>query len=92
MIQTYKIIHGIEDIPSERFFTVVTNLATRRHTHKLEKPRCKMSFRLQHFSQRIINEWNALPSSVLIAKDVNDFKSKLDSQVVGTMKWCMNIN
>ena len=79
MIQTYKIIHGIEDIPSERFFTVVTNVATRGHNHKLEKPRCKTSFRLQHFSQRIINEWNALPSFVVNSKDVNDFKSKLDS-------------
>ena len=79
MIQTYKIIHGIEDIPSERFCTVVTNLATGGHNHKLEKPRCKTSFRLQHFSQRIINEWNALPFSVVNAKDVNDFKSKLDS-------------
>ena len=38
-----------------------------------------MSFRLQHFSQRIIIEWNALPSSVVNAKDVNDYKSKLDS-------------
>ena len=79
MIQTYKIIHGIEDIPSERFFTVVTNLATRGHNHKVEKPRCKTSFRIQHFSQRIINEWNAPPSSVVNPKDVNDFKYKLDS-------------
>ena len=55
MIQTYKIIHGIEAIASERFFTAVTNLETLEHKHKLEKPRCKTSFRLQHFSQRIIN-------------------------------------
>ena len=56
MIQTYKIIHGIEAIASERFFTAVTNLETREHKHKLEKKtRCKTSFRLQHFSQRIIN-------------------------------------
>ena len=32
------------------------------------------SFRLQHFSQRIINDWNALPPYVVNAKDVNDFK------------------
>ena len=56
-----------------------TNLATCGHNHKLEKPRCKTSLRLQHFSRRIIKEWNALPSSVVNAKDVNDFKSKLDS-------------
>ena len=79
MIQTFKIIHRIEDIPSERFFTIVSNLTTHGHNFKLDKPRCQTTFRHQHFSQRIINEWNALPSYVVNAKDLNDFKSKLDS-------------
>ena len=78
MLQTFKILHKIEDIPSERFFTIISNPSTRGHNFKLEKPRCRTSFRLQHFSQRIINDWNALPSYVVNAKDVNDFKSKLD--------------
>ena len=78
MLQTFKILHKIEDIPSERFFTIVSNPSTRGHNFKLEKPRCRTSFGLQHFSQRIINDWNALPSYVVNAKDVNDFKSKLD--------------
>ncbi|MES9971492.1 MAG: reverse transcriptase family protein, partial [Candidatus Thiodiazotropha sp.] len=78
MLQTFKILNGLEDIPSERFFNVATNSSTRGHNFKLEKPRCNTSFRLQHFSQRIINDWNALPSFVVNAKDVKDFKAKLD--------------
>ena len=148
MIQTFKIIHGIEGVPSERFFTIVSNPTTHGHNFKLDKPvfpealpgvlgnrgtktifqgnkglkikgtqailgnrehrksrfcfrgtrpffrgeqgnrypsswvglkpRCKTTFRLQHFSQRIINDWNALPSFVVNAKYMNDFKSKLD--------------
>ena len=34
--------------------------------------------RLQHFSQRIINDWNSLPEQVVAGKDVNEFNSKLD--------------
>ncbi len=60
MIQTFKIIRGIEDIPSDRFFTICHSM-TRGHEYKLAKPRCTTSFRLQQFSQRIINDWNSLP-------------------------------
>ena len=78
MIQTFKIIYRIEDIPSERFYTIVSNSTTRGHNFKLDKPRCQTTFKLQHFSQRIISEWNALPSYVVNAKDLNGFKSKSD--------------
>ena len=30
------------------------------------------------FSQRIINDWNSLPEGAVLAKDVNEFKSKID--------------
>lgn len=78
MLQTFKIIKGIENIPSERFFSVITTSTTRGHSFKLEKPRCRTSIRLQQFSQRIINDWNALPEHVVNAIDVNNFKAKLD--------------
>ena len=78
MIQTFKIIKGIEDIPSERFFRLCTSSSTRGHSLKLEKPRCRTTLRLQQFSQRIINDWNSLPEGAVLAKDVNEFKSKID--------------
>ena len=36
MIQTFKIIKAIEDIPSERFFKLCTSLSTRGHTEHSE--------------------------------------------------------
>ena len=78
MIQAFKIIKGIEDIPSERFFKLCTSSSTRGHSLKLEKPRCRTTLRLQQFSQRIINDWNSLPEGAVLAKDVNEFKSKID--------------
>ena len=56
MIQTFKIIKGIEDIPSERFINLCTSSSTRGHSVKLKKPRCRTTLRLQQFSQRIIND------------------------------------
>lgn len=78
MIQTFKIIRELEDIPRDRFFMLSSSTLTRGHSLKIEKPRCNTTTRLRHFSQRVINDWNALPGSVVQAKDVNDFKTKLD--------------
>ena len=77
MIQTFKIIKGLKDIPVERFFTIV-NSNTRGHMCKLVNPRCNTPFRLQHFSQRIINDWNELSTNVIWAKTVDEFKILLD--------------
>ena len=77
LIQTYKILHGLENIPIERFF-VLTESRIRGHNYKLEKSRCNTTFRLNQFSQRVINRWNGLPHYVVNAKSLNSFKSQLD--------------
>ena len=61
MIQTFKIVKGLEDIPTERFFKFCKQSSTRGHSLKLEKPRCRTTTRQQHVSQRVINDWNSLP-------------------------------
>ena len=40
LIQLLKMIHGIDDIDVTKFMSFSTN-TTRRHMHKLNKPRCK---------------------------------------------------
>ena len=77
LIQTYKILHGFENIPEERFL-VLSESRTRGHNYKLEKSRCNTTFRLNQFSQRVIKRWNALPHNVVNAKSVNSFKPQLD--------------
>ena len=72
----FKIIKGIEDIPSERFFKLCTSSLTRGHSLKLEKSRCRTTLQLQQFSQRFINSWSSLPEVAVLVKDVNELKSK----------------
>jgi len=44
-----------------------TNTNTRGHKYKLFKPRCTASIRQQFFVDRVINVWNALPSTANFA-------------------------
>ena len=53
--------------------------ATRGHKDKLYKPMAKTTLRLSTFSNRIIKEWNSLPSEVISVQDINDFKNKYDN-------------
>ena len=77
MIQVFKIMKGIDDVPIEDFFQVADS-STRGHSLKLFKPRCSKSVRQHSFSVRIIEEWNSLLEDVVSTKSVIQFKTKLD--------------
>ena len=78
MIQVYKILNGYEDIDTECFFTVDSDSYTRWHPFKLKKIRGNTVRHIPIFSYRTVNDWNSLPSSVVLSNSVNCFKSRLN--------------
>jgi hypothetical protein len=78
MVEVFKILSGCYDIDSAKFFAKTQNHRTRGHTLKLEKTRSRTMQRQQVFSQRVVNDWNALPEEVVTAPSLNCFKSRLD--------------
>ena len=57
MIQTYKIIHGVDNVVHSRCFTLVEsgdNNRLTRHTLWLD-------IRGNFYSKRVINKWNSCP-------------------------------
>ena len=77
-IQVYKIIHGIDKIETEKFFTMSSYTQTRGHSLKLFKKRARLNVRKNCFSNRVVDGWNALPESVVTAPSLNTFKSRLN--------------
>lgn len=80
MIQAYRIITGKDDVNCDQFFKFRENANTRGNSMKVYKPRLKKSIqqRVNFFSIRIVNAWNALPDEVISAQTVNSFKNRLD--------------
>lgn len=78
IIQTFKIVKGIEDVPVEDYFAFNTTSRTRGHTLKLAKPRARTSKRSKSFTHRVIDTWNGLPQEVVDAETLNSFKNRLD--------------
>ena len=61
LIETYKILTGLEDVDPADFFEFVNNgYDLRGHKFKLTIKRNNLNVRSKFFSQRIVSEWNGL--------------------------------
>ena len=84
LIQTWKIIHGIDSVERSTWFQMVADEDTMHRTRlvadktKLVKPKWKHKPREQYFSVRVVDRWNELPQSVREAKTINTFKNMYD--------------
>ena len=81
LIEVFKILKGFSKVDYTHFFQLVKNSKTRGNKYKLVKSRSRLDIRKHFFSQRVVNEWNKLPNSVVEAECVNSFKNKYDSYV-----------
>ena len=79
MIAVYQLLHEGVDLDPEAFVTSATDRTTRGHAWKLKKPRAETRIRRCAFGVRVVNDWNGLPTSVVSAKTLNAFKSRLDT-------------
>ena len=50
---------------------------TRGHTLKIHKKGARLDCRRYSFSQRLVNNWNALPVEAVSCTTVNSFKGKI---------------
>ncbi len=82
MIEAYKIATGKYETgtgPVLHFDNRAGRPATRGHRYKLKKERCKTRLRQNFFTERIINTWNSLPSSIVEAPSILTFEKRLDN-------------
>ena len=79
LIETFRIITGIEKVNASDFFKFSEGKYNlRRHKHKLSVERSRLDIRRHFFSQRVVNHWNRLPAAAVEATVVNSFKTRLD--------------
>ena len=78
IIETYKILNGIDIVDSDNLFPINTS-RTRGHNKKIYKKHCRLNIRKYSFSQRVVDCWNTLPKEVVEARTVNTFKSRLNT-------------
>lgn len=85
LIQQYKIVNEIDRVNwhNKPIFVAEsiensTKPVTRGHKYKMIKESTRDNIRLNFFTNRITNNWNALPKEAVEARSVNSFKAKID--------------
>ena len=77
LLYCYKLVFGLVNVNFDDFFALSTNTNTRGHKYKLFKPRCTASIRQKFFVDKVINVWNALPSTTNFAS-LNVFRNSIE--------------
>ena len=78
LIQVFNIFIGLDRINCDKLFNKNPFGRTRGHLYKIEKKYCRLNLRKEFFAVRIIDMWNALPSHVVEADNINIFKARLE--------------
>ena len=78
MIQMYKVVKGIVRIDMSKFFSLSPLSHTRGHSFKMFRSHAVKVPRTNSFSQRVIKDWNCLPSKIVNAPTLDYFKALLD--------------
>ena len=82
LILVFKILNGFCNVDKESWFTTVGNetlRTTRLNSYhlNLKKQKFRTEIRKNFFTNRVVDEWNKLPTSVKDSKTVNEFKTKI---------------
>ena len=77
MIFAYKVMTDKVKLDSRKLFKS-SDRTMRGHQYKIQKKQTKKLTTINACSNRIVNDWNILPSEVVSATSTNAFKNKLD--------------
>ena len=78
----YRLLNGLIDIDFTNFFVASTSTQTRGNSCKLKKNHILNIRDANMFHNRVIDFWNKLPDSVVLAASISIFKRLLLSFVV----------
>ena len=74
-----KITHGLYDRGvAAGFLPVQDDSKSRGHKYSLSKRDSNLNTRILSFTNRVVDQWNNLPDSVMQAETVQSFESRLD--------------
>ncbi|MGH0142807.1 UNVERIFIED_CONTAM: hypothetical protein FKN15_016770 [Acipenser sinensis] len=85
LIQTFKILKGIDNVDPGDFFDLKKETSTKGHKWRLDKGAFRTENR-RHLTQRIVRVWNQLPSNVVEADTLVSLKKLLD-EILGSISY-----
>ena len=82
LIETYKIIKGLDTLEAENMFPLMLASRTRGHSFRISGKPFRTEMRKNLFTQRVVDMWNVLPQKAVEAKSLDAFKRELDRALI----------
>ena len=82
LIETYKILKGLDKLDAGRLFPMLGESRTRGHSLRIRGNSFRTEMRKTFFTQRVVSLWNSLPQKVVEASSLAIFKRALDVALV----------
>ncbi len=91
MVQTHKIVHGLDEVKRGQWFELEANRGTSgvrtRHQQgvlNLRPAYGRTEVRRNFFSVRVVPKWNALPDKIKMSATTHSFKHQYRKYIEGT--------
>ena len=75
LIETYRILRGLDRVDVERMFPLVGETGTRGRCLRAKERSFKTEMRRNFFIQRVVNLCNSLPQRAVEARSLSVFKT-----------------
>ena len=82
MIETFKMLKGFDRLDIQNLFEMDNVCKTRGHGLKLKKKRFNFDTAKFFFTNRIVDDWNKLPSYVIECGTIESFKKNIDKYYI----------
>ena len=82
IIETYRILRGLDRVDMKRMFPRVGKTRTKGHNLRLKGRSFKTEMRRNFFSQRMVNLWNSLPQRAVEVRSLGVFKTEIDKFLI----------
>lgn len=82
LVQTYRIINDLLPDGRDCFLVIGNSTRLRGHKFKMRKEPFRTACRQRFLTNRVFEDWNALSPEVVNARDVYQFKKKLEAVIV----------
>ena len=79
LIEVYKIMHNFEGLNREDFFFLLRSAPKMNHQYVSQSSTIdRLNTRKCFFSQKVVGQWNRLPTATVYADTINRFKTQTD--------------
>ena len=78
LIETYRIVKGLDRVDVERMFPLVGESWTRGHSLRIKGRSFRKEMRRNFCCRMVVNLWNSLPQTAVEATRMDIFKAEID--------------